>query len=252
MPSRTAATSIHQIAPPPFPSPDSHSHRITTAQLNHHHLLLCKIMPPPHPSSNLCLFSYNRNTTAPPLCKFTRPLPTTTLPSPLSANPERSSKQDAANEKCGLTVMKFMKPRSLWTALKVRKIQFHRQEKQEMQLMYKNNCKVLTLQDWIESSLDFDQTNYNNVNGGDMLVPKQSSRRIHPSLGGNLEKEFLPKYVDKTEEAENGELEKSSFCRTKSGKMKKKVSFRSPEVADIFLLDSPEIKMTQMNDQILI
>ncbi|KAI3456874.1 hypothetical protein Pfo_013537 [Paulownia fortunei] len=157
-------------------------------------------------------------------------------------NPNRSSMQDLENENCGLTasVMKFMKPRSLWAAMKVKKRQFHRQEKQELELYCKNNCKVLTLEDWIISSPGFSQSNYINISVGEMPAPKQSSRKIHPSSDGDPKEEFLPKSGEslsveisvKTDEAENGQAQSgnTSFCRTKSGKMKKKLQDSGLEV----------------------
>lgn len=175
-------------------------------------------------------------------------------------SPNKSSEKDSENENsCGLTasVMKCMKPRSLRAAMKVQKRQFHVQEKQELQ-PYKNNCKVLTLEDWFISSPGFNRTDYHtNISGGEMPAHKQSSKKIHPSFDGDLKQEFFPKSGENIsveismrtgDESKNGHAESQS-ARTKSGKMKKKVSFRSPEVADIFVMDhSPEIYMRPDNE----
>ncbi|KAL2245270.1 UNVERIFIED_CONTAM: hypothetical protein Sindi_2795200 [Sesamum indicum] len=145
----------------------------------------------------------------------------------------RPSKNNPDNESCGLraSLMRLMKPRSLLRAImKIRKMK----EKQELPL-YKNNYKVLTLEDWIISSPAGDYITVSGAGDETLHAPKQPSRKIHPSFDGVLREEISVN----ANEAENGQ---SSFSRTRSGKgKKKKVSFTSPEVTDIFMLqDSPE------------
>lgn len=140
-------------------------------------------------------------------------------------------------------IMKFAKPRSLWEAMKVEKVHFLPQETQANQLQKIHNNgdeQALTLEDWIMSSPGFNKTNYSDIinissMGGEQLnAHKQSSRKIHPSFDGDdlmiKQDQLLPD--------EEGGINTRLFSRTKSGKMKKKVSFRSPEVADIFVLDN--------------
>ncbi|KAL0362307.1 UNVERIFIED_CONTAM: hypothetical protein Scaly_1185900 [Sesamum calycinum] len=160
-------------------------------------------------------------------------------------SPIRSPKPKLDKKKRRWTesAMKYINPISLLIAMKTRKAQLHRLEdlKQEMELC-KNTSKTLTLEDFIISSPGFNKT---DCNGGEHLlhVPRQSSRRIHPSFPGDGKEEALPTSLC-TEilmetEAGKGQLLSSSFGRTKSEKLKKKVWFRSPEVADVFMLDSP-------------
>ncbi|KAL0406964.1 UNVERIFIED_CONTAM: hypothetical protein Slati_4010300 [Sesamum latifolium] len=153
-------------------------------------------------------------------------------------------KSDNKNRRWIASAMKYINPKSLLTAMKTRKAQLHRLEdlKQEMEVC-KNTSKTLTLEDFIISSPGFNKT---DCSGGEHLhVPKQSSRRIHPSFPGDGKEEALPtslctEILMETDTGK-GQLLSSSFSRTKSEKLKKKVWFRSPEVADVFVLDSPVI-----------
>ncbi|KAL2466958.1 Vta1 domain-containing protein [Abeliophyllum distichum] len=117
------------------------------------------------------------------------------------------------------SLMKFMKPRQLWAAMKIRKKQFHGQENQQQLL--KNTCKVVTLEEWILSSPGFSTS----TNEGNLLVSKQSSNRIHPSVDGEYEN-IVPNSrasscveIDKDE---RGQSANTSLCRNKSRKLKKK------------------------------
>ncbi|CAI9756849.1 unnamed protein product [Fraxinus pennsylvanica] len=144
------------------------------------------------------------------------------------------SKKNSDDKNGSLTasMLECMKPRCLLATSKIKK-QSHRQENQQkhQQQLRKNNCEVLTLEEWILSSPGFN-------------VPKQCpSNRVHPSFEGDHE-DLVPESRDnisleismKIDEGEKGKLENSSVGRNQSGKMKKKVSFRSPEVAEIFIL----------------
>ncbi|CAA3032490.1 Hypothetical predicted protein [Olea europaea subsp. europaea] len=68
---------------------------------------------------------------------------------------------------------------------------------------------------------------------------------IHPSFERDHEdlvpesrdREFITSQKSmKVDEGEKGQPENSSLRRNQNGKMKKRVSFRSPEVAEIFIL----------------
>lgn len=144
------------------------------------------------------------------------------------------------------SLMKFMKPIRLWTAMKIRKKQFPGQENQQQLL--KNICKVVTLEDWILSSPGFN----NSTGGGDLHVSKQSSNRIHLSFDEehedfvtNSRTSFPVVTPIEIEKSEKGQSENTSLCRNESRKLKKKVSFRNPEVADIFLLQSPQTNLEE-------
>lgn len=131
--------------------------------------------------------------------------------------PKGSSEKALENEKNGVVVVK---PR-----MKVKKSP----EKKQLCI---DKCKITTLEDLIVSSpAAFDSTHHDCMN-----IPcthkqySSSSRKIHPSFDGDLKQPFLT-----TNQPLNGEAD-AAFGRTKSAKPKKKVSFRSPEVADVFLL----------------
>lgn len=117
---------------------------------------------------------------------------------------------------------------------KLMKVKRSGEKKQEVQLCLEK-CKIITLEDLIISSPAHDCMNI-----GETPMHKQysSSRKIHPSFDGDLKQPFLPISTSTNQPQINGEVEagSSAFCRTKSAKSKKKVSFRSPEVADVFVL----------------
>ncbi|KAL7143128.1 hypothetical protein ABFS83_08G170000 [Erythranthe nasuta] len=150
-------------------------------------------------------------------------------------NPRRPPNRDSA--KVTRRGTKVANIRSLLAAMKTRKQQICPQEiNQEMMQACKNNTcnntKGLssTLEDLITSSPGFNMGESNNL----LHVPRQSSKRIHPSFDGDCK---LSQVEMLMKESRNGEPEKLPENR----KMKKKVSFRSPEVAEIFVLDSPVI-----------
>ncbi|KAL2483727.1 uncharacterized protein Fot_45171 [Forsythia ovata] len=155
-------------------------------------------------------------------------------------NRSYTSGGDLRNTSLKGSLMKFMKPIRLWAAMKIRKNQFHGQENQQQLL--KNTCKVVTLEDWILSSPGFSTSS----SGGNLHESKQSSNRIHPSVDGEYEK-IVPNsrasFSVEIDKDEKGQSENTSLRRNKSRKLKKKVSFRNPEVADIFLLESPETNL---------
>lgn len=72
---------------------------------------------------------------------------------------------------------------------------------------------------------------------------KQSSNKVYPSLGGLLCHDNSSNTINcGTSEVVDGirdqkEDNYSTICRSQSGKLKKTVSFRLPEVADVFILD---------------
>lgn len=100
-----------------------------------------------------------------------------------------------------------------------------------------NKNNFVTLEEWILASPGSN---------------KQSSNKVYPSLGrllsynnssttNNIEVITYQKNNSCTSEVEGirdqREDNYSSICRSQSGKLKKKVSFSLPEVADVFILD---------------
>ncbi|CAI9787804.1 unnamed protein product [Fraxinus pennsylvanica] len=128
-----------------------------------------------------------------------------------SPGPNRSYTSGGDLHDSGLkgSLMKFMKPRRSWAAMKIGKKQFHGQEYQQQLLK----------------------------------IPL----RVHPSFDGehedfepNSKASFPVETPMEINKSEKGQLENTSLCTNESGKMKKIVSFRNPVVADVFLLVSPQ------------
>lgn len=160
-----------------------------------------------------------------------------------SATPDRPPDRGAAKTTHGGT-------ESSTKPVKMRKKQYsHGRENREAQVCNtKNMCKVLTLEDLIMASPGFnrgDQSQYLHMHH------RQSSKKIHPSFDGDCKKELLPAGCSavelsmEAEEARYGELKKYSSSE-RSRKLKKKVSFRSPEVAEVFVIASPEFELRNL------
>lgn len=130
--------------------------------------------------------------------------------------------------------------------------------KKKRQLMHqpeKNSPKVskLTLEDWFISSPSL-KTDYSKE--GELCVLKPFSKRVHPSpIGHNSmsstagESFSLERLVmlDRMAEEDNiisvTSMDVSSISTRKSGKLKKRVSFKLPEVAQIIIFNSPKESM---------
>lgn len=156
-------------------------------------------------------------------------------------------------------------------------LHLHLQEKKHHHhhhLLSKNNNteeQLVTLEEWILASPSLNLSfinNNSNVDEGDsinrVVVCKKTSNnsnnnsRVHPSFNRNLqlgschllaksrENLIISNMETSARLKEESDPEvvatSSSLCcsTTQSGKIKKKVSFRLPQVADIFMLDSPE------------
>lgn len=156
------------------------------------------------------------------------------MDSGLRSRADGSSKRDEKRNGIKASVMKFMKARSLWpAAIKVKKTQPPYDHENDTMV----SSKVLTLEDLIMSS------------------PAFNSNWIHPSFDDGQVKleELLYNFTESLsldvemkdgEAAHVGKLETSSSFRAetmKGGRMKKRVSFRSPVIADVFVLSSPAI-----------
>ncbi|KAF5197106.1 hypothetical protein FRX31_013304 [Thalictrum thalictroides] len=108
--------------------------------------------------------------------------------------------------------------------------------------------KVITLEEWLTTSPA--NVKPDNINSsGELHVFRQSSRKVHPSIGRvnddeqlhTKQKESLDLVMDDVEASKADVLMTcSSLSRSQSGKSKKKVSFRLPEEADIIVFYSPE------------
>ncbi|KAA8527016.1 hypothetical protein F0562_008755 [Nyssa sinensis] len=118
-------------------------------------------------------------------------------------------KQDSSDRRVGLTesAIEFMKPRCLWTGKRNKKRQLHPQEKQQQ--LFKNMSKLSTLEEWLSASPGLNK----GCNNGETGVK-----------------------VDDEVVDGGGGMEDSSSSRSQIGKTKKKVTFRLPEVADVFII----------------
>ncbi|KAJ7960838.1 Phospholipase C [Quillaja saponaria] len=156
-------------------------------------------------------------------------------------SPERLPKEGYDNENVSLigSVIEFVKPVCLWTEKKNKK------KKRKMYQMEKHP----TLEDWFLSASNEDMdSNY----GGEHYVFKKLCSSDHPSaLGQNAyisdstEHIFSLEKLLKDEEVDIKDMEFYLLDRSRRDKTKKRVSLRLPEVADIFIIYSPEVAFEQ-------
>ncbi|OMO83617.1 hypothetical protein CCACVL1_11322 [Corchorus capsularis] len=135
----------------------------------------------------------------------------------------------------------------LW-GKETKKRQLEQKEMPQLQQQLKK-AKEVTLEEWLIASPGLQK--HNNSGSGEYHVFKHSSKRVFPSFigenhgnsskinscsnpRGSFSKESLLKFEDNVEREEV----EISISRSQSGKSKKKVSFRLPEEADIFIFHS--------------
>ncbi|CAK9165487.1 unnamed protein product [Ilex paraguariensis] len=155
-------------------------------------------------------------------------------------SPKRLPKQHCEDRHVGLmaSIVKFVKWKSLWTAIRKKRKQSYGQEKQHQPVKYTNK---VTLAEWILASPGFSN---GCTSGSEYSGLNQFSGRVYPSVEEDCEcftikpRETSP--VDRPTRVDGGEMMGFSLSQSGSGKTKKKVSFRLPVLADIFILDSPE------------
>ncbi|XP_021288166.1 uncharacterized protein LOC110419437 [Herrania umbratica] len=142
------------------------------------------------------------------------------------------------HDRSACSSMSFVMLGCLWTK-EAKERQLQLKEKQHQQ---PKQAKELTLEDWLIASPGLQK--HSGTGGGEYHVLKHSSKRVFPSFVGenahtsskpreNFSKERLLKFED--DEREDMEV---SLSRSQSGKSKKRVSFRQPEEADIFIFHS--------------
>ncbi|KAK4714948.1 hypothetical protein R3W88_020855 [Solanum pinnatisectum] len=140
----------------------------------------------------------------------------------------------------------------LWISMKKKKRQNHSHQR-ENQHHHNQKKKNKFLKDTTNSS----KNDFVTLEECILASPgfnKQSSNKVYPSLGGLLlsynnsstnNVEVIS--YQKNDSCSNSEVMEgikdqredncSSICRSQSGKLKKKVSFRYPEVSDVFILE---------------
>lgn len=122
------------------------------------------------------------------------------------------------------SIFEFMKPKcsSLWDTKKNKKRQLSPRPQPP---------EKLTLQEWILNS-----PSLNRIYPSFEESVEATAYKLQPRERFSLER--MKMEVDDDEELE--EDADIMSCKSQSGKRKKKVSFRLPEVADIFVLDSED------------
>lgn len=207
------------------------------------------------------------------LCGFGHKSPKRILPSTDHPQELKSDEQEDVHRRPDTlteSIIKYMKPRCNWSIAKKKKIQpnlanHHQQDtkKQQQQQTLKNDSnnnngsfiktrnhhhqkkkKVATLEEWILASpgpndLKDCRQSLSSSSSHKKVYPSSSSSSL--SRGRLTVEGVVINGADRVEEAEDYfHSETTSFTSgLQSGKMKKKVSFRLPEVADIFILDDP-------------
>ncbi|XVE87693.1 hypothetical protein DITRI_Ditri19aG0008100 [Diplodiscus trichospermus] len=144
----------------------------------------------------------------------------------LSSNLHSSSKQSS--------IVEAIKPE----CLKRRKMKRNRMKRTLQSPESRTKVRNLTLEDWLLASPGPAGSKPDSFNGGELYVFKHFSTRVHPS---SREHEAVPSTPGESIFADlsSADVSHSSFSKNKSGKLKKKVSFRLPEVADIVIFYSP-------------
>ncbi|KAM1108685.1 hypothetical protein ACFX2B_005249 [Malus domestica] len=181
------------------------------------------------------------------------------------------------------SIMELLKPDCLKSENKKRKRQLAPEKKKNNYNNYTKNTGIVgaagsgtrmtTLEEWLLASPGHVKADRNyNISGGELYVFRPSSKRIHPAASSSsklppLSKakdsfclERLVKNDDKKSDEANlivNDISASMSCRSintqlsenKTRKLKKKVSFRLPEEADIFIFyPSEETITTDDND----
>lgn len=97
----------------------------------------------------------------------------------------------------------------------------------------------LTLEDWLLASPGPARMKPDCLNGGELYVFKHFSTKVHLSSSRAPQAVLFTPTDSFFVDLSSGDASCSSFSRSQSGKLKKKVSFRLPEEADIVVFYSP-------------
>ncbi|TQD86692.1 hypothetical protein C1H46_027715 [Malus baccata] len=175
------------------------------------------------------------------------------------------------------SIMELLKPDCLKSENKKRKRQLAPEKKNIYNNYTKNTgivgaagsgTRMTTLEEWLLASPGHVNADRNyNISGGELYVFRPSSKRIHPAASSSSKLPPLSKAKDsfclerlvknddnKSDEANLifNDISASMSCRSintqlsenKTRKLKKKVSFRLPEEADIFIFYPSEDNIT--------
>ncbi|KAK9025914.1 hypothetical protein V6N11_038768 [Hibiscus sabdariffa] len=124
---------------------------------------------------------------------------------------------------------------------KVREL-LQEKEKQPQQ----NKAKELTLEDWLIASPGLQKIKGNSSRGEYHVLKHHSSKRVFPSFveenmnssGSSSTKARRSLKAGEEEDVGTEDIIEVSLSMNQSGKSKKRVSFRLPEEADIFIFHS--------------
>lgn len=179
-----------------------------------------------------------------------------------------SSSNNNNDRKSSSTFMEMIKPECLKTK-KMKKKKKKKRVHDEMDPDEKKITEVrkLTLEEWLLASpapasmksADHQQCFGTSSSGGELYVFKQFSNKVHPSSSSSsattkevvattssISKKPPRDEVDQSFSMDDGASANfsSSMCRSnQSGRLKKRVSFKLPDEADIIVFHSPEDKL---------
>ncbi|KAK2652930.1 hypothetical protein Ddye_012786 [Dipteronia dyeriana] len=185
-----------------------------------------------------------------------------------------SSSNNYNDRKSSSTIMEMIKPECLKTKkMKKKKKKKKTRVHDEMNSDEKKITKVrkLTLEEWLLASPApasmksadhqqcFGTSSGGGGGGGELSVFKQFSKKVHPSSSSSstTTKEVVATTLSISKKPQRDEVDQSfsmddgasanfssSMCRsTQSGRLKKRVSFKLPDEADIFVFYSPGDKL---------
>ena len=165
-----------------------------------------------------------------------------------SSSPQRLADQHEIkhDNRSTCSGMSFMMLGCLWKK-ETKQRQLQLKEKQQKQQLKKE--KELTLEDWLIASPGILQKNNGTYVGeGEYHVFKHSSKRVFPSFVGEMtnssskpRESFSKERLLKSKDVEREDME-VCLSRSQSGKSKKRVSFRLPEEAHIFIFHSSSVE----------
>ncbi|XVF87827.1 hypothetical protein PTKIN_Ptkin18bG0152000 [Pterospermum kingtungense] len=142
---------------------------------------------------------------------------------------EREAKALSSNVGCSSqvsSIIKAIKPE----CMKKKKKEMVKRPSQSPVEKRITRVKKLTLEDWLLAS----PGHADCLDGGELYVFKHFSRRVHPSSSREPDEAIIPSDSFSLD-LSLGDASCSSFSRSRSGKPKKKVSFRLPEETEIVI-----------------
>ncbi|KAK4838459.1 hypothetical protein QYF36_013914 [Acer negundo] len=184
-----------------------------------------------------------------------------------------SSSNNNNDRKSSSTIMEMIKPECLKTKKVKKKKKKKKRVHDEIDPDEKKITKVrkLTLEEWLLASPApagmksadhqqcFGNSSTGGGGGGELYVFKQFSKKVHPSSSSSSDttKEVVATTSSISKKPPRDEVDQSfsiddgasanfssSMCRSnQSGRLKKRVSFKLPDEADIIVFHSPEDKL---------